>query len=286
MVTESPFGSVKLMTLSPDVQCLAINHQLASAKVSLYGGQVLSWQPVGQQDVFWLSENTLYQQGKAIRGGIPLCWPWFGGYKTAGNHGFVRNQQWQLDDVKVSEQGVNVILSWQGENMHSLWPTPAKLTQHLFFGASFKQRLVMHNLSDQVVQYTGALHSYFAVNHPKKTTVNGLNGALFDCKLSQEQQLTDNKENMVGPIDRIYYNKEPMEIVDAGNKRTIKVSAENTHQWVLWNPGQATAEQMADVHDSGENEFVCLEAANTQWQSIEANESVSMSQQIDLILTK
>lgn len=282
MIAENAFGSVKLVELSPDVQCLEVKHQHTRAKVSLYGGQVLSWQPTDQQEVFWLSQDTAYQQGKAIRGGVPLCWPWFGGYEGAGNHGFARSQQWQVENVSISEQGVDVTIFWQGENMHSLWPTPAKLTQHLFFGADFSQRLTMHNLSNQDVKYTGALHSYFAVKHPEKTTIEKLNGVKFDCKLSQEQQLTDVKENMAGPMDRIYYNNEPMNIVDAGNNRTITVSSEHTNQWVLWNPGQETAEQMADVHAGGENEFVCLEAANTKWQTILAEQEVVIAQHINI----
>ena len=127
LLTENEFGQVHQIELSKDVSALIINHSKAKARVSLYGGQVLSWQPDGEKEVFWLSKNSTFEQGKAIRGGVPLCWPWFGAHpdddkNKAGNHGFARGQKWQLENVNINEQGVEISLSWQGENMNSLWP--------------------------------------------------------------------------------------------------------------------------------------------------------------------
>jgi glucose-6-phosphate 1-epimerase len=156
----------------------------------------------------------------------------------------------------------------------------------LSFGKSFKQTLKMENLSDNEIKYTGALHTYFSVSHPKNVTVNTLNQIPFDCKLTGEKQIMDNKSNMQGPMDRIYYSAANVEILDVELNRKITISTKNTNQWVMWNPGKAVAVNMSDLHDKAQDEFFCLEAANTQWQVIPAHGCVAMSQSIDILMIK
>jgi len=285
LLTENEFGRVYQAPLLQGLTALVIEHAKGTAKVSLYGGQVLSWQPCGEKDVFWLSKNSHFQQGKAIRGGIPLCWPWFGQHPDDsdnqwGNHGFARSHVWQLDAVKISEQGVELSLLWQGENMAPLWPYPCQLTQGLFFGDSFKQTLKMHNLSEQDAYYTGALHSYFSVSSPENIKVAALENAAFNDKLTGKLSQPQPIENGVGPVDRIYHTCDVMTIVDRFWQRSIVLKAKNTHQWVFWNPGVETASNMADIHPQGEQEFVCLEAANTQNQLLKAGQYVTMEQEV------
>ena len=311
LITESQWGRVsrqplgKALGKSSELEKLVIEHTHCKALVSLYGGHVLSWQPVhlpkGEQDVFWLSNDSLYQEGKAIRGGIPLCWPWFGGYidehgNDAGNHGFARQVNWQIASVDVTEQGVTLVLEWQGQQQHQLWPYHAKVTQTLVFGENFKQTLHIDNLSSQAFEFTGALHSYFAVSHPENVTVPALEPLLFDCKLTGDKSQRDSLANIVGPLDRIYYpvskevkpnkltpNKQApkmMKIIDTGLNREVHLTSDNVNNWVLWNPGKDIAQGMTDIHSGGENEFICLEAANTDWISVPAGESASFSQTI------
>jgi len=283
MIANSVFGTIRLEKITNDIEQLIVKHQQVDAKICLYGGQVLSWQPKGQQDVFWLSKAAEFKQGKAIRGGIPLCWPWFGAFKDGGNHGFARTQVWQLSGYNMTEQGVELQLTWQGENISRLWPYPVKLTQHLFFGQHFEQRLEIENLSSQSIEYTGALHSYFNISQPSQVNINALKGVPFDCKITSQTQISDDKPDMTGPMDRIYYSGAAVEAIDTGYQRKLRLSTEHTHQWVVWNPGKEIAGQMSDVHQDGENEFFCLEAANTQWQTIEANEQASISQRIEIV---
>ena len=287
LLTGNEFGQVHQVKLSQDLSALVIEHSKVNAKVSLYGGQVLSWKPSGERDVFWLSKDSAFEEGKAIRGGIPLCWPWFGSHPNdnenkAGNHGFARGQLWQVDNIHINEQGIEVCLSWQGENMSDLWPFPCQLKQVLFFGHSFKQSLQMTNLSDIDAYYTGALHSYFAVSTPEYIKVTELSKASFDDKLTAQLCEPQSLENGVGPIDRIYHTNNCVNIVDSQWLRTIELKAKNTKQWVFWNPGAELANNMADIHNNGEQEFVCLEAANTQMQLLAAGKSVTMVQEISV----
>ena len=287
MLAENNFGQVQQVMLSADIPALVINHPNAQAKVSLYGGQVLSWQPKDQDDVFWLSKNSTYEQGKAIRGGVPLCWPWFGahpedGEGKAGNHGFARNQLWQLDNIDINEQGVAIHLSWQGSNMSELWPFACQLKQTLCFGQAFKQSLQMTNLGSSDTYYTGALHSYFCVSSPENIKIPALAQASFDDKLTGKLYPPQVLENGVGPIDRIYHTDNVMSIVDNGLQRIIELKTSNTKQWVFWNPGTELANNMADIHTHGEQEFVCLEAANTQMQLLPAGKSAIIAQEISV----
>jgi glucose-6-phosphate 1-epimerase len=288
-VVKNNFGQVQYVKLSSDLPALIIKHNDTQAKVSLYGGQVLGWQPTNEREVFWLSKNSAYEQGKAIRGGIPLCWPWFGVHPNdsenkSGNHGFARGQLWQVDNIDINEQGVEVSLSWQGQNMNDLWPFACRLTQVLFFGQSFNQIFTMTNLSESDAYYTGALHSYLSVSAPVNATIAELAKAPFDDKLtgqtSPAKPLVTTLANGIDEVDRVYHSNEAMKVVDSDWQRTIELKTTNTKQWVFWNPGVELSNNMADIHESGEQEFICLEAANTQMQLLGAGKSVSMSQSV------
>jgi glucose-6-phosphate 1-epimerase len=289
VLLENEFGRIELFELSEGLQAIRFTHQRGHGSVSLYGGQVLSWQPTGQRPVFWLSDDSKYSLGSAIRGGIPLCWPWFGGevqladgniVKTS-NHGFARQSQWQFSDLHMSDNGVEITLSLIGEQSSPLWPTAYKLTQKLVFNDAFQQTLTMKNLSDKTVTYTGALHSYFCVGSTKKATIPAINDLVFDDKITSDFGSETVLKDCTGPVDRIYHGTNSMIIIDNEWQREIEVASQGCQQWVMWNPGEG-AETMSDVHAQAENEFICLEAANTRWQNIASQASVSMSQTVTL----
>ena len=291
-LAKNQFGNISLSTLNTDIECIEINHQCCHAKVSLYGGQVLSWQPLlanqthDQQpkEVFWLSKDAIYQQGSAIRGGIPLCWPWFGSFmvngKNVGNHGFARQRNWQLSESKITAQGVYLTLTFESKQCHSHWPYTFKLTQKLFFGEKFKQTLTIQNNSEQAFEYSAALHSYFCVSSPANIQIPALANTSFDDKLTATSSNGETNVSSKGPVDRIYQSNKKMRIIDKHWQRAINIECNNTQQWVLWNPGDEIAKTMADIHTNGESEYVCLEAANTQWQTVAARSETSIAQTI------
>lgn len=297
---DNDFAQVTPINLSQDdiandskAECLdglSITHRHCQAQVSLYGGQVLSFKPTGHKDVLWLSEQAHFQAGKAIRGGIPLCWPWFGANdkqskkKKSANHGFARQLPWQVDSINADESGVTLVLVLTGENQHPLWPNAYQLRQTLFFGENFKQTLAMTNLSSQDAQYSAALHSYFTVSNPSNVTIDTLTGLSYHDKLTARSSLQQQSVSCVGEIDREYHSSEKMTLVDSKWQRKIDIISGNCQQWVLWNPGIELANTMADIHPSGEQEYVCLEAANTRWQELPAGETVTISQEITVIV--
>lgn len=299
ILLDNDYAQVTSITLhqESDKECfegLSISHAHCQAKVSLYGGQVLSFKPEGHKDVLWLSEQASYQVGKAIRGGIPLCWPWFGAndkqneYLTENpttslktlNHGFARQLPWHIASIEADESGVTLVIVLSGDDQHPLWPNAYRLTQTLFFGKSLKQSLAMSNLSSEDVQYSAALHSYFTVSNPKNVSIDSLTGRIYHDKLTGNSNTQQEPVSCVGEIDREYQSDEKMTLIDHNWQRKIEITSGNCQQWVLWNPGTELASTMTDIHPQGEQEYVCLEAANTRWQTIPATETIVISQEI------
>lgn len=282
---ENSFGSITQVALSPSHEKLVIAGEHATGEICLYGGHVLHWQPNGEREVFWLSDDATYTSGTAIRGGIPLCWPWFGPHQKGdvkGNHGFARNSIWQLASAELTEQGAIIEITLQGENQHALWPESFTLKQSIFIGKTFSQRLAITNHANHAVEYSCAIHSYFSVSNPENCQVPVLERSAFDDKITQCSEQPQALPNCVGPLDRIYYNEQVAELIDNEWQRKIVVTPVDTKQWVLWNPGTEVADNMADVHSGGEQEYVCLEAANTIWRSIEAGETAVIGQDINV----
>lgn len=296
---NNDFAQVTSITLNQEsgeerFEGLNIAHTYCQAKVSLYGGQVLSFKPSGHRDVLWLSEQASYQMGKAIRGGIPLCWPWFGAndkqsqYLTENpntalkpvNHGFARQLPWHITSIDADESGVTLVLVLSGDKQHPLWPNAYTLTQTLFFGKNLKQTLTMSNDSLEDAQYSAALHSYFTVSNPGNVSIDALTGVRYSDKLTGNSSTQQEAVSCVGEIDREYHSSEKMTVIDNHWQRKIDIISSNCQQWVLWNPGTELANTMADIHPQGEQEYVCLEAANTSWKIIPAGETVVISQEI------
>ncbi|QOL25559.1 D-hexose-6-phosphate mutarotase [Thalassotalea sp. LPB0316] len=264
-----------------DIDIVNIKHPLCQASVSLYAGHVLSWQPTGHDEVFWLSDDTSYQQGKAIRGGIPLCWPWFGPKQDEVNHGFARTSQWQLTSVKADNEGVELTLLFGGQGLATTWPYQFEVEQKLYFGQDFKQSLKIDNLGNEPFEHTGALHSYFKVGEPSKVSVSKLNNVAFFDKLS-DQIVTEPMVDCRGPKDRVYQTNQNLELIDNKLARIISLSTTGTSSWILWNPGEEVAQGMSDVHLGAEKEFVCLEAGFTEPLVLASRNSYTISQHIEI----
>ncbi len=285
LLIENEFGFAQQKQVN-NLTIIEINHQHCTAQLSLQGGQVLAWQRQGEPAVFWLSKTAKFKANNAIRGGIPLCWPWFGGLfvngQNLGNHGFARENVWQLSKLTFVATGVEVVLTFTGENKHSHWPYPFLLEQTLYFSRLFSQQLMITNLSSQTFTHTMALHNYFSVSSPQNITINHLLTANFDDKITQKHvsNSADKMLNFINPVDRIYHSDSKVSLHDHAWQRIITIEKENSKQWVLWNPTDKIAQTMADIHQGGAQEFICLEVANTEPQSLAPDEKFYIKQAI------
>lgn len=255
---------------------IKIGNASATALISLYGGQVLSFQPVSQaEDVLFLSSQSAYAEGKAIRGGIPVCWPWFGpdpkGLQRP-NHGFVRNHFWQLAHTEaISDNETKVSLRFtESFKQENTWRQPFMLLLEIGIGQSLKLQLTTFNTGDQPFSITQAFHSYFRIGDIKRIKILGLEDCDYFDKLEQGTQKTQKGVVSVSQeVDRVYVEAyKNLVIVDPILKRRIHINSPNTSTAVVWNPWSKTSKKMPDLADTDYRRFICVEAGNVAFDLI------------------
>jgi glucose-6-phosphate 1-epimerase len=250
---------------------IEIQNVHASARVSLYGGQVLSFVPQGKTDLMFLSKKAYYQTGKAIKGGVPVCWPWFGADPqglSRSAHGFARNSLWQVWATGETPSGETTLTLGLTETPDTLklWPHAFKLALNITVGSSLRLTLTTQNTGDQPMAITQALHTYFAVGDIARTTVNGLDGVHYIDKAAGAQsavRLQTGPVTVASEVDRIYtQTPSEMTVSDAAQTRTIDIHTSGSHTAVVWNPWEKIAAGMADLEPNDYHHFVCVETAN------------------------
>lgn len=263
-----------------------VNNQHCSARISLQGAQLTSWVPAGEDEVIWLSSDASFKQGKSIRGGIPVCWPWFGPHESEADfpaHGHARTVFWDVLETEAMDDGATLIRFKIIENelTKRLWPYSSELIMTMRIGSSLEIELLTRNTDSQSFKITQALHTYFNISDVRKITVTGLEGCNYLDKLDQfaiKQQTGSVK--ISGETDRIYLKTDDdYSIVDPGLNRTIKISKSGSNSTVVWNPWQATAEKMGDLGKDGYLQMVCVETANAadDFVLLEPGQSHSLS---------
>ncbi len=239
----------------------------ASAAISVFGGQLLSFVPKGQPDVMWLSPKRA-ELPTPIRGGSPVCWPYFG-RQGQGNdvpaHGFVRTLPWELQQARRLDDG-SIELTLAPPALQDLG---LRLTMTVRVGRELRQQLVTENTGSAPATFTQALHNYFRVGDATRVEVDGVDGVTYQDKYENYAQtrrqhgpwsLRDPRDP--GRSDRIYSPAGGRYVLrDPVLKRRIELRTEGSRALVAWNPGAEAAAKMADVGD-GWRDYVCLEAAN------------------------
>lgn len=251
---------------------IRVRNSHAEALVSLYAGQVLSYRPLGAAaDVLFVSERAYYQPGKAIKGGVPVCWPWFGADPQGLGrpaHGFVRNRMWAVWSTASTPAGETQITLGLVDTPETLaiWPHAFQLTLEITVGATLRLALTTRNTGDAPFVITQALHSYFAVGDIAHTTVTGLDGCRYIDKAAGaggtvKQQV--GAVHIAAEVDRIYTDVPPqLAIMDGALRRAIRITSEGSHTAVVWNPWAAIATGMADLKDDEYQRLLCVETAN------------------------
>lgn len=236
------------------------------ARISCFGGQLLCWQPHGQEEVFWCSSQL--QPPRALRGGVPLCWPWFGPHPhdlAAPAHGVARTARWQLDQALMLDDGrVRLGLSPQ----HQLHPA-LQLAQELTIGGEqLEQAITSHNVGDSAQLLSQAMHSYFRVGDVRAVRVHGLDGAVYLDALQQHRRFRQHGGWQFQPscaggrTDRIYLAIDtPVVLEDTVSPRQLQLACSGGQSLVLWTPGPELGAQMPDVGAQWAH-YLCLEVGN------------------------
>lgn len=248
---------------------VVIAHPLCTGEIYLHGAHVTHWQPQGAEAVLWMSPNSNFAAGKAIRGGVPICFPWFGPKPSDPNapaHGFVRNRAWKLIKITDDATGVSVHLQTQSDaTTRQQWPTDFVADYHVHFGRTLTLRLSATNAGQQPATLTEALHTYFKVSDVRNIGVSGLADVDYISKVEGGNRKTQQAPviTFAGETDRVYVNTtSTCTIRDEQLGRQIVIDKRGSQSTVVWNPFPKRAGELADIGESNYPGFACIETAN------------------------
>lgn len=248
-----------------------VENPMASAVITTYGGQVLSYQPQGdtptRQEMLWVSPDAIFNGSKPVRGGIPVCWPWFGvsGQEGLPAHGFVRNRLWQVDAIEsLADGGTEIILTCHHDkDTLALWPHEFELRLHIHVGQTLKLSLVTKNLSDAPMTLTEAFHTYFSVVDCQNTLIHGLDQTLHCDKLTHvPPQAQQGDVTLNPPMDSVFLNQSgPIHFMDEAHFRSIRIE-HSGQSAVVWNPGPEGVNAFSDIPNQVWPSFMCVETGH------------------------
>ncbi len=273
-VLRQQFGSdqVKFSKGSGNFVFIEITNAKAKAKICTYGAHIMEFTPCKQRPLLWMSGNSWYELGKPIRGGVPICWPWFGAgaSEMLPAHGFARISQWHVIDIKSLEYGatqVELALCREDVSNPALTGFPFELRMEFIIGSELQMRLSMKNLGDQPQTISAALHTYFSVSAVEQVLIRGLDQVGFEDRVVGASKPYGNTQ--VGDIkidrevDRLYLDtRSAVEIIDPGFDRLIRIEKEGSASTVIWNPWIRKSQAMPDFGDEEYHGMLCVEAVN------------------------
>jgi glucose-6-phosphate 1-epimerase len=246
-----------------------ITSELVKAEVSLHGAQVLSWSPAGTGEVLFLSEASRWENGAAIRGGIPICFPWFrdkADNPKAPKHGFVRTREWRLDSVRAEEDGSVTLVCITGSDASTrpMWPHEFLLAYRIHLGRSLRLELSVVNRGSSSMRFEEALHTYFRVGQVEEARVQGLDGAMYlDNMDGNREKLQRGDLALTSQTDNAYMETtSAVDIVDPVLHRRLRTEKLNSASTVIWNPWREGAAAMKDFGPQEWQKMLCVEASN------------------------
>ncbi len=262
---------------------LLIDNALGSARISLFGGHVLSFCPKhDNRERLFLSSKAVLDGSKSIRGGIPLCWPWFGAYKgPASNtpmpaHGYARTRRWDVVDITDNAGGTEVLLQMLDTNGAGFTGS-AQVQALISVGSKLKVALYTLNQGEEAFALSAALHTYFAIDDIRQTQLKGLSGTYSDKTQNWAMLNTPVPYTFTAETDRIHLAAVPrVEIVS--DKSIVSVESEGHDSVVVWNPWESGSKAFADLAADEYQRFVCVETALTQGFSLHPGQQHCLQQ--------
>lgn len=262
-------GEVGFAELEEDLVFVTVSNKYADADICLYGAHVTSFRPQNSMDLLWMSPDSNFEVGKPIRGGIPVCFPWFGPHKTDSEkpqHGFGRLMYWDVAGTSTlpgGETQVRLQLCSSDETK-VYWPHDFCAEMIFTVGQTLVATLKVTNTSAKPFEYSCALHSYYSLSAIENITISGLQGVGYYNQLTSEKDVQEEELLKIeGPLTRHYLNTEaPVVIFDHIFRRKIKADKSGSKVTTVWNPGEETCGQIGDLPDDAYETFVCVEATN------------------------
>jgi len=265
-----------LNSVTPLLPARTYTCSTARGAVYHHGAHVVDWTPSGHEPVLWMSEETRLDTESTIRGGVPICWPWFGAGRNgvaSPLNGFASLAEWRL--VRSKQTGEAVTATYMLiDACPDKFNFPYRLVYEVRFGAEFSATLTVRNTGTRRFSFEEALHTYLRVADVQKTAVTGLDGSEYldrasGHELGPHEQAGDVR--ITGETDRIYHCEGDIDVLDSKGKRRITVSRTGSHDAVLWNPWIDKARSMPDFGDDEWRGMICVETANIGEHTITLN---------------
>lgn len=254
-------GAVAIAAGKGGLPRLAITTPFSKAELYLHGAHLTAFQKTGEPPLLWLSAASHFGPDKAIRGGVPICFPWFGGRPGAPAHGFARLTEWRLAATSAAPDGRVTLRLRLPDNA----PFPGKVDFLVIVGETLTMELEVANYSGEPLAFEECLHTYFTVGDIAAVAVRGLKDINFLDKVDGGKLKTETETaiRFNAEVDRVYLDTaQPVIIEDAKLKRTIRVEKSGSASTVVWNPWVAKSKAMTDFGDEEYHRMVCVEAGN------------------------
>lgn len=264
-----PVEGVTFSADANDLVYIKIENQLATATLSTHGAHVMGYTPKGERPVLWMSRHSQFAKDKPIRGGVPICWPWFGPSPVDGRpaHGLARISTWEITSVeKLVDGSTRITLSLDDEFAdESLCDFPFELEFSVTVGSTLEMTLSMLNVSDVPFRVSGALHTYFNISSADKITVYGVEQTPYVDKVDDGREVPSSGTPLIidREIDRVYLpTAATIEVDDHGFGRRLRIEKSGSLSTVIWNPWTAKSAAMPDFGDEEYHNMLCVETAN------------------------
>lgn len=243
------------------LKIVRVMHEKATAGISLHGGHVVSFKPTGQEDLIWMSKEANFDGKAALRGGVPVCWPWFGRI-AAPAHGFARTSQWELVEHRENAEGVIVSLGLKtSDETLAVWNHQFEAILNVEISDDLTITLDVKNTDTSEWTFSGALHTYLNVGNIHEAETTGMGSEFIDGLNGNQVTQGGSTLTLTESIDRVYTQPEgQIKVADASLNRSLVVENKGHNSAVLWNPWKDGAEGMGDMQDDGYLTMLCVES--------------------------
>ncbi len=262
-------GEVKFAKLKDKLIYLTVSNKFADAQICLYGAHVMSFRPHRSEEILWMSPDSNFQVRQPIRGGIPVCFPWFGPHKTDPHkpqHGFGRLMYWDVTETSVKTSGETLIRLQlcASEETKVFWPHNFCAELTVVVGQTLEVSLKVTNQSLELFDYTCALHSYYNISSIENIVITGLQGASYHSQLEPGEFVQESANIEIQKAETRHYHNTvaTCTIEDSSFKSRIRIAKEGSKITTVWNPGKEACATITDMPDDGYLRFVCVEAVN------------------------
>lgn len=257
------------LTTEHGLAAVRVTTSRASGLVYLQGAHLAAWQPQGHEPVIWMSENAIYAPGKALRGGVPLCFPWFGAHPEHASHpahGFARTREFRYHGARLDDEGRSELeFSLESDaRTRVLFPFDFTARLRIALGETLGLELSITNRDSQPFSFEEALHSYFNVRDVTEVALRGLQGASYADKVRAMAKFRESEAELrfSTETDRVYESSATCTLVDTRAQRTLRIEKSHSATTVVWNPWAEKAALLADLGTDAWRRMLCVESAN------------------------